>query len=293
MSRGVLLYAHNNSEIDYLKIACINSLMVQKNLLVKCTLVTDSSTFDWGKKTLGIKFINQCFENIICVNRDYTFKNNRNYSDTSFSSKSLQFYNCNHWEAYNITPYDETLFIDCDYLIMSSSLANCWNSDNDVMVNHKIYSPIDESVPYSMLIDNMGIKLYWATVIYFRKSTLAENLFSIVKDIQDNYHYYKDLYFFNNGMYRNDNAFSIAIHMLNGFCEVAPVIHELPIPGLCMVWDTDDIYLVNNINDITLYAEKRDRKGEYILSRMKNIDIHIVNKWSIIRHSDRLIELYK
>ena len=32
MTRGVLMYAHNNNEIDYFKIACANALMVQKNL---------------------------------------------------------------------------------------------------------------------------------------------------------------------------------------------------------------------------------------------------------------------
>jgi hypothetical protein len=96
MSRGVLMYAHNNSEIDYLKIACANALMVQKNLGVPVTLITDDGTIGWGKKALGEEFINSCFENIVEIKRDYLFNNPRNFSDTSFSSKQLQFYNCNH-----------------------------------------------------------------------------------------------------------------------------------------------------------------------------------------------------
>jgi hypothetical protein len=292
MSRGVLMYAHNNTEIDYFKIACANALMVQKNLGVPVTLVTDEGSVSWGKQSLGNDFVNSCFENIIEVTKDYSFDNKRNFSDTSNNSKSLQFYNSNHWEAYELSPYDETLFIDCDYLIMSSELSKCWDSHHEVMINHTIYSPIDEVAPYTRNIDDMSITLYWATVIYFKKTPLAENMFYLVKHIQQNYGYYRDLYSFRSGMFRNDNAFSIAIHMLNGFNNQEPSVYELPITGLLMSWDINDIQAVNGINDITLYVEKQT-KGTYILSRLKNTDVHIMNKWAINRHSDRLIELYK
>jgi hypothetical protein len=284
------MYAHNNSEIDYVKIACANALMVQKNLNVPVTLVTDAGSIGWARTSLGNDFINYCFENIVEVSKDYRFENPRNFHDTSYSSKNLQFYNCNHWEAYTLSPYDETLFIDCDYLIMSNELSKCWGSNNDVMINHTIYTPGETKEPFSKMLDDVGIILRWATVIYFKKSLLAEHLFSMVKHIQDNYQYYKDLYYFSGGMFRNDNAFSIAIHTLNGFREDNPVIPELPIPGLLMSWDTGDIFKVNGINDITVFAEKAD-KG-YMLCRLKNTDIHIMNKWAINRHSDKLIELY-
>ena len=293
MTRGVLMYAHNNPEIDYLKIACANALLVKKNLKVPVALVTDSGTIEWGKKSLTEEFINACFDNIIVVDKNYSFNNNRNYADTSYNTKSLQFYNCNHWEAYELSPFDETLFIDGDYLIMSSALNACWGSMHDVMMNHKIYSPIDQVKSYSKNIDDMGIKLYWATVIYFRKSDLAEHLFSLVRHIQENYPYYKELYYFSNGMFRNDYAFSIAIHMLNGFSEFEPVVKELPIPGLLMAWDTHDIHNITGINNIVLFAEKEGQKGSYILTRVKDQDVHLMNKWAINRHADRLISLYK
>ena len=294
MSRGVLMYAHNNSEIDYLKIACANALMVQKNLGVPVTLVTDEGTLGWGKKALGEEFINSCFETVVEIKRDYLFNNPRNFSDTSFSTKQLQFYNCNHWEAYELSPYDETLFIDCDYLIMSSALNNCWGSDHEVMIDHRIFSPADDKRPYTKYIDDFGVRLYWATVIYFKKTEFAKSLFLMVKHIQENYRYYKDLYVFSNGMFRNDNAFSVAIHTLNGFVETTDsVVGNLPIPGLLMSWDVDDIHSIPGIDDIVLYSEKSKNKGTYLLCRLKKTDVHIMNKWSINRFSDRLIELYK
>jgi transcriptional antiterminator Rof (Rho-off) len=104
MSRGVLMYAHNNPEIDYLRIACANALMVKKNLKVPVTLVTDANTLAWAEKSLDKDFLNNCFDKIIEVEFNGSFKNKRNFGDTSFNTKSLQFYNCNHWEAYELTP---------------------------------------------------------------------------------------------------------------------------------------------------------------------------------------------
>jgi hypothetical protein len=293
MTRGVLMFAHNNTEIDYLKIACANALMIKKNLQVSVTLVTDSSTLQWGKTSLGEEFINSCFEKLIEVDRNYSFTNMRNFSDTSYNVKSLQFYNCNHWAAYELSPYDETLFIDCDYLIMSDALSNCWGSTNDIMINHSVYSPIDDIKPYSKRVDDIGIRLYWATVIYFRKSDMAKFLFDFVHEIQENYTYYRDLYSISSSMYRNDVAFSIAIHTLNGFSDVEPVIKQLPIPALLMSWDVHDIQDVQEINNINLFLEKPGERGIYILTKLKNIDVHIMNKWAINRYSDKLIELYR
>lgn len=292
MTRGVLMYAHNNNEIDYFKIACANALMIQKNLQVSVTVVTDDGTLRYSKEVLGSEFLNYCFENILTVDRDWHFDNKRNYSDTSYSQKLLQFYNCNHHTAYHLSPYDETLFIDADYLIMSAALNNCWNSENDVMISHKIFTPGSDNEPHSKYIDDFGIRLYWATVIYFKKTELARYMFDTVEHIQKNYVYYRQLYNFSNGMFRNDNAFSIAVHMLNGFTSENTIIKELPITGLLMSWDVDDIYKVNGVNDITVYAEKPE-KGTYLLARLKNQDIHIMNKWAINRNSEKLINLYK
>lgn len=292
MSRGVLMYAHNNSEIDYFKVACANALMVKKNLGVPVTLITDQGTLDWGYKSIGADMIEECFEDTVIVNRNYNFVNNRNYSDTCYTNKSLQFYNCNHWEAYNLSPYDETLFIDADYLIMSSALNNCWNSDNEFMMNHCIFDPGKADDPHSRYIDDFGIRLYWATVIYFKKTEFSKLMFDTVKHIQENYFYYTQLFHFANGMYRNDYAFSIAVHMLSGFSNSYSAVPELPITGLLMSWDTNDIYKVNDINDITLYVEK-PVKGSYTLARLKDQDVHIMNKWAINRQADNLISLYK
>jgi len=81
--------------------------------------------------------------------------------------------------------------------------------------------------------------------------------------------------------------------MLNGFSDFESVIKELPINGMLMSWDVNDIHSVQGINDIILYIEKDKEKGNYILGRIKDLDVHIMNKWAINRHSDKLISLYR
>lgn len=285
MSKGVLMYAHNNEEIDYFRIACANSLMVRKNLNVPVTVVTDTDTLSASTSILGVKFINECFENVITVDADSTFINARNYKDSIQPIKSLQFYNCNHWAAYELSPYDETLFIDSDYLIMSPALSNCWGNHNEFMINSNILEPGHVKEPWYRRDDDLGIKQYWATVIYFKKTLFSKSVFDIVRHVQENYIYYKQLYYFKNNMFRNDLAFSVAIHMMSGFVDSSS--YELPITGLLMSWDNEDIYKVNNVNDITMYSGNKNQ-----LVRIKNQDIHIMNKWAVNRHVDELIRLY-
>lgn len=291
MTRGVLMYAHNNAEIDYLKIASANALLVKHNLNVPVTIVTDSGSYNWAVQSLGKELVDKCFDTVVIVDPDYNFDNKRSYSDTVFSTKTLQFYNCNHWQAFELSPYDETLFIDADYYVMSSALCNCWGSDADVMINHRIIDLGMATEPKSIFIDDFGIRQYWATVIYFKKTDYAKFMFELVGHIQHNYGYYRNLYYFSNGMYRNDYAFSIAIHMLNGFSDDKFAVLELPITGLLMSWDTDDIYRINGVNDITMYAAK-PTKDTYTLVRVKNQDIHIMNKWAAARASDELMAVY-
>ena len=293
MSKGALIFAHNNSEIDYIKIACINALMIQDNLKVGVTLVTDEGTLKWAVESLGEELVNKCFEHVIVEERDYVFqlKNIRLYRDTVYNSKHLPFYNCNHWMAYELSPYEETLFVDADYLIMSDALNNCWGSNQDFMINSNIREILFSREPSVKSIDTYGIKLYWATCIYFRKSDLAEHAFQLVRHVYENYKFYRNLYLIPRGLFRNDFAFSIAVHMLNGFVD-NKLIAELPINAVYKSFDNDDIHCVNGKNDITMLLEKENAYGEYILSRFKGLDLHIMNKWALSRHADKLLEIY-
>lgn len=294
MNRGAIIFAHNNSEIDYIKIAAANAFMIQENLDIGVTLVTDEGTLNWANESLGQELLDDAFEYIKLVDKEYVYgqTNQRVFRDTNHTAKHLQFYNGNHWMAYDLSPYDETLFIDADYLIMSDALNAVWGSENEFMINSDIQEVYFSRQQELNVISDFGIKLYWATCIYFRKTELSEHLFSLVKHVYDNYKYYRQLYLIPRGMFRNDFAFSIAVHMINGFVDNS-VISQLPITAIYKSFDNDDILKVTSKNDMTLLLEKPERIGEFVASRFKGVDLHLMNKWAVLRQADELIKLYR
>ena len=106
-----------------------------------------------------------------------------------------------------------------------------------------------------------------------------------MRHILDNYQYYADTYRFDSKQYRNDIAFSIAKHILDGFEQ--SLIGCLP-PVLTML-DRDILQSVNGNKLTVLVSPKLD--SNYCAAALRGIDIHVMNKQSIIRNSDQLLEL--
>ena len=293
-TRGVIMFAHNNTEIDYFRLAVVNALLVQKNLGIKnITVVTDPHSLAQGEKTLGKRLIKKAINNIIVIEKDKKFKalNQRLYKDTSHTTKYLPFYNVNRCDAYHLSPYDETLLIDVDYLILSDTLNHCWGHNNELMMNWKYQDIMYERKDPSLArLNDMGITMYWATVVYFRKTEYVESFFNIVSHVKNNPQFYKDLYQWQGTLYRNDYSFSIAAHMMSGFVDKG--IPQLP-TTLYKSFDTDDIHSAIDENTIVMYLEKPRSPGDFMLTKWQGIDLHIMNKWAINRVSDNLMEYAK
>ena len=68
MNNGLIFFAHNNPEIDYLKLACVSSSMARYNLgLENITVVTDSNSLEYTSKIINVdKYI----PNIILTDKD-------------------------------------------------------------------------------------------------------------------------------------------------------------------------------------------------------------------------------
>jgi len=293
-TRGVIMFAHNNSEIDYFRLAVVNALLIQKNTGIKnITVVTDPHSLKQGEKTLGKRLIKKAINNIIVTEKDKNFKerNLRLYKDTSHSTKHLQFYNVNRCDAYDLSPYDETILVDVDYLILSDTLNHCWGHNNELMMNWKYQDIMYERKDPSLArLNDMGITMYWATVVYFRKTEYVESFFNLVKHVRNNPQYYKDLYKWQGTLYRNDYSFSIAAHVMSGFVDKG--IPQLP-TTLYKSFDTDDIHSAVDENTIIMYLEKPRSPGDFMLTKWQDVDLHVMNKWAINRISDEMLEYAK
>lgn len=290
MSKGILMFAHNNEEIDYFRLSVVNSLLIQKHLGIKdITVVTDPKSYDYGLKSLGKELIDSAINNIIIVEKDKNFKrkNLRTFKDTSHTAKTLPFYNINRCDAYELSPYDETILLDVDYLILSNALNQCWGHNNELMINWK-WQDIAYDREFTGLdrLHDTGITMYWATVVYFRKTEYVETFFNFVKHVRNNPEFYKDLYKWPGSLYRNDYSFSIAAHMIGGFVDKS--VEQLPVT-LYKTFDTDNIYRVDTDNTLYLYLEKSKSPGDFFLCKWKGVDVHIMNKWAINRVSEEIL----
>jgi len=283
MSRGIIIFAQNNEYINYAEQACACAGYARRNLSLfdEICLVTNSETLQSEEK-----LINEYFDNVI-VSDNFQPENIRLFKDTTDNLEYASFKNMSRSDVYKLSPYDETLVIDADYLIMNDVLDQVWNSDNDVMINSKyrdISGRHQENIEY---IDNFSIPMYWATVFYFKKSDFAENLFTLISHIKYNYKYYYYLYNCSGNLYRNDFAFSMALHILNG--SVAFDVPSLPITYLNNSFDLDDIFRINAHNDVIMYCADAEQVSSHVLSRFKDMDLHIMNKKAIGRFIDDLL----
>lgn len=286
------MFAHNNNELDYMRLAVVNALLVQKNMGLtreQITIVTDVHSLAYAEETLT-SLVHQACGNYIVVDVDQKFKyqNQRQFRDTSLTVKKLPFYNANRCDAYELSPYDQTLVIDVDYLILSDSLNACWDHHNELMMNWE-YHDVMHGREYSELhrISDLGITMYWATVVYFCKTEYCKTFFNFVKHVRDNRGYYGDLYNWRSGIYRNDFSFSIAAHMLTGYVDRQ--LPQLPVK-LYKTFDNDDVHNIDGPNNILLYLEKIRSPNDFIMTRWRDVDIHIMNKWALNRISEKMIE---
>jgi hypothetical protein len=232
------------------------------------------------------KLASSIFDKIILTEKPKT-DNRRNLHD-GVNKSSVSFLNTNRSSAYDITPYDQTLLIDSDYLIFSDTLNNYWTDNPMPQISSafKDACDIDRRGYDDKFTSDVGVKLYWATTLMFNKSQESKQLFDLVSYIKDNYEYYGDLFRFHPGMFRNDIAFSVARHLIYGF--ETELDNELP-PVLSCI-DKDILSSVDDSGKLTMLLSV-GYTGDYVAAAFKELDIHIMNKQSIIRNYDSLVKL--
>lgn len=195
-SAGILIFAFNTQSVDYVALADRTSRLATKFLKLPITLVTDTESipqFD--------------YDQIIRI--DIETGNFRLIDST----KIVEWRNFGRYLAYELSPYDTTILLDSDYVVLDDSLLKLLTTPFDYKLMHNSHSPVQ---PLYQMMSQYGLPFVWATVVLFRKSALAHQYFNLIGRIQKNYSYYKTLYN-GNGSYRNDYAFAIANLILNGY----------------------------------------------------------------------------
>ena len=285
MTQGILIYAHNTRAVDYALLSVISAGLAKKHLSMPASLVTDDSTVSWMKQSQIFHLAEKVFENIIVADRPITNNQRRLYDGENNST--VPFVNVNRDTAWNLTPYDRTLLIDSDFLIFSDVLNKYWNIDCDLLIGESIndiYSQ-DRMKYLDRHVSDTGVKLYWATTVMFTKNQNTRLFFDTVNHVKENYRHYADVFRFDHRQFRNDIAFSVSKHILDGYVES----NLGTLPPILSALDRDILYEVNDQRLTFLIDHKLD--SNYCAASISGVDIHIMNKQSIIRNQQRLLEM--
>lgn len=254
--RGALIYAFNNEVTDYVAMAAWTAGRIRRHLNIPVAVVTDDPTV-------------QGFDQVICqpAAADRSSRYFADYSSTA------AWHNQSRADAYTLSPWDDTLLLDADYVVASDQLLTLFDTDQDLLAHRWAYDVTNRSN-----FDDLNYfgqwrqPMWWATVMRWRRSRAAELVFDVMSLVRNNWSHYCNLYGIRERAYRNDHALSIAVLVVNG--QVMPAAHTIPwtmaslLPDVQLSQTAADSYNVRWLNDA----------GQARSIMLANTDFHAMNK---------------
>lgn len=259
MTRGAILFAFNSPKFDYFKMAEHTAKRINHFLDIPVTVITDEGSLPQVPR--------YNFDNIVLVDPD---KNNRR--DWGI------WINKGRYQAYQLSPYDETLLLDTDYMVNSDKLLKTFNVSDDFCCHGSTSFLMQPNVPQEVL-SVYSYNTLWATAVAFKKTNRAKQIFDCLEMVQKNFDHYANIHSFVAGTYRNDYALTLALRIANG--------HTL-LPGDIIPWNllhigkNTSVYRNNDNEFNTEYTVLFDNwtrgklKKEYIT--ITDMDFHVMNK---------------
>ena len=240
MTTGALIFAYNNEAIDYVAMARWSAKNIERHLGIPTTIITGDASGD----------------------------NRRHFTDLG----TVTWHNLNRMDAYTLSPYDQTLVLDADYVVASDQLKVVLDSREDFLCHRWAYDITGEN-DFSGLnyFGRHNMPMWWATVMMFRRSKQAELIFGMMQMIRDNWTHYRNLYGNTIATYRNDHALSIALNTVNGHQQTIPGIPwrlASLVPDHTLSQTATDEYRVDFTNS--------ENKRRWVA--LKNFDFHAMGK---------------
>jgi len=235
--------------------AAYTAKRVETFLGLPTAVITDQSSVNNSTVTI--------FDNVILTDTDITNKR-----------KKELWINKGRYKVFELSPYEETIVLDGDYLINSPKLLELFEFSSDFICLKKT-SWLMKNKGDGELLSKKSIPTLWATVMRFHKSKRVEQIFNVMEMIQKNYEHYANIYGFLSQPYRNDYALTISLKTVNGHLEHK----EDYIPWPLVHADVD--LVVERITDVSYKIRNpTDIKNKHIIS--SNMDFHMLNKKQFI-----------
>lgn len=289
-NNGVCFFAYNNEHIDYVKLSLLPALHVKRFMKNNNTcLITSEGDFAWLEQTQPKDLIDQAFDEVVITNVDHRH-NIRTHHDSPWTKFDSQFKNSNKHLINTYSPFDRTLLLDIDYFVRNDSLDYLFDSEAPVAMYDRAHD-LRQELPhlYEQYLNPTGIPMWWSTLVYFDKSDTSNMFFDLWAHVSENYDFYKFLYGFPGQMFRTDYCVSIAAHIMNGMVT-GDVIHR-PIDNSMQYMDQkDDIVEIKTADDWVFLSNDRREQWNNLLVRNKQTNLHVMNKRSIDRHFNKMLE---
>ena len=267
MSRGALLFAFNSPRYNYYEMAVYTAKRINHFLGLPVTIVTDNASIPEN--------IDYHFDKVIIAEPDKS--NIREHSI---------WINKGRYQAYKLSPYDETILLDTDYMVNSTKLSTLFDMPTDFCC-HDTTSFLMHPDAVQEVLSVHSFTTLCATVVMFKKTQRAKQIFECLEMVQKNYEHYANIHNFIGGTYRNDYALTLATRIVNGHTN--PKEDVIPW-NLLHVGKNTSVYHNNNDVANTEYTVMVDNwqrgkiRKEYII--IKDTDFHVMNK-------DNFMELIK
>jgi hypothetical protein len=259
MTRGVILFAFNSPKYNYYDMALHTAKRVNHFLGLPVTVVTDDESYPY-EETYE-------WDHIIKVHPDRD-----NFRDWGM------WINKGRYLAYELSPYDETILLDVDYVVNSDKLLKTFDLGYDFCCHDRTSFLMHPSVPQESL-SVYSYDTLWATVVMFRKTKRTEQIFQCLEMVQKNYEHYAKIHNFIGGVYRNDYALTLALRIADGHFSDSDNF----IPwDLVHVGKNTQVYRNTEEKFNTEYTVMFDNwkrgkiRKEYIT--VKDMDFHMINK---------------
>ena len=292
MSKGILVFARNNSHVDYIKQAYFLAQRAKDLLGLPTSIVTDSEEYLLQQfsdaDTVFDKVIKIVWKpedvaanTVLSNSEDHRIKV---FYDGAMAAKNLQWKNESRVFAYEVSPYDETLVLDTDVVICNDAFLTCFEQHHDLLMYKECadLTGMDRGTEFK-IISETSVDFYWATAVFFRKSDTNKIFFDLIQHVHENWVHYSNMFQLRSTLYRNDFAFSIAVHIMNGYQSGN---FANPMPGT-LYYITDKSILWNiDKNSLLFLLEKPKHEGEYTACRIKDANVHVMNKFSLNRCID-------
>ena len=244
MTRGVLLYAFNNETINYKKIAEWSSKRIEKYLGLPTTIISDLTLAKSGGRRIMHPTV-----------------------DKQYST----WYNAARHTAWELSPYDQTIILDVDYIVSSDQLLKLFDSSQYFACHQTVVDATGRNqFSAHEKFGELQFPQTWATVCYFTRDPRTRKIFDIIKMILENYSHYANLYKFAKQPFRNDYAFSIALSILSGH----RITNDYNIPWPLLNVSTDVTFNVNEDRINLNYLKQQRSQYLSILGQ----DLHVLNK---------------